>query len=576
MCAPGRATTSKVGLGMNSVMRSRTTSFLRPLSSTKRNRLACAVGQVPGERVLGLVEVVVRVVDGEVERASGPPRSGCRFPYSGSRHCTNSCSRDYSPAIVDLGLSDEQQAARRLVRRPARQGVLARAGAGRRAAAASTRRCGRRSPRSASLDDGASPRTDGGWGASLLDLALVAEQVGRAAAPGAGDRGPGRGPAARRASAPPPHSTRSSRSSPASSCVTLALHRPVDGVAGSCPAGAVCDARRRARRRPPAARARVRRRPPTGGATWPPRRSPTSTSAGRGAELGAGRRRRRPVRGGARRVARRSPPRRWSASAPPRSSSACAYADRAPRVRRRRSAPSRRSSHPLADDATEPRRRPAARPEGGVEPRPRRRAAAGSWRRWRSPSRRRTAESATYDALHTHGGYGFMLEYDVQLHYRRARGWPRVWGDADAGYRRAADARYGTAGGRTDGLRLGRRRPRRSAARSARSSPSTSPPELEDAALRARRRPTTTASSGRSASGTGSPPTGRATASTCSAPTAMHVLERGADPGRGARSTPSSTSMMVAKVIRAVGSEWLQAEIVPKVVRGRDHHRARA
>ena len=48
------------------------------------------------------------------------------------------------------------------------------------------------------------------------------------------------------------------------------------------------------------------------------------------------------------------------------------------------------------------------------------------------------AEKATYDSLHTHGGYGFMLEYDVQLHWRRARGWPRVWGDAEAGYRRAA------------------------------------------------------------------------------------------------------------------------------------------
>ncbi len=53
------------------------------------------------------------------------------------------------------------------------------------------------------------------------------------------------------------------------------------------------------------------------------------------------------------------------------------------------------------------------------------------------------AEAATYDALHVHGGYGFMLEYDVQLHYRRARGWARVWGDAEAGYRRAAEARYG-------------------------------------------------------------------------------------------------------------------------------------
>jgi alkylation response protein AidB-like acyl-CoA dehydrogenase len=60
-----------------------------------------------------------------------------------------------------------------------------------------------------------------------------------------------------------------------------------------------------------------------------------------------------------------------------------------------------------------------------------------------------TAEKATYDALHTHGGYGFMLEYDVQLHWRRVRGWPRVWGDSEAAYRRAGDARYrsSTAGG---------------------------------------------------------------------------------------------------------------------------------
>jgi alkylation response protein AidB-like acyl-CoA dehydrogenase len=54
-----------------------------------------------------------------------------------------------------------------------------------------------------------------------------------------------------------------------------------------------------------------------------------------------------------------------------------------------------------------------------------------------------TAERATYDAVHFHGGYGFMLEHDVQLHYRRARGWARVWGGAELGYRRAAAARYG-------------------------------------------------------------------------------------------------------------------------------------
>ena len=58
------------------------------------------------------------------------------------------------------------------------------------------------------------------------------------------------------------------------------------------------------------------------------------------------------------------------------------------------------------------------------------------------------AEKATYDALHTHGGYGFMLEYDVQLFYRRARGWSRVWGDAEDAYRRAATTRYRRAGER--------------------------------------------------------------------------------------------------------------------------------
>lgn len=56
-----------------------------------------------------------------------------------------------------------------------------------------------------------------------------------------------------------------------------------------------------------------------------------------------------------------------------------------------------------------------------------------------------TAEQATYQAIHFHGGYGFMLEHDVQLYYRRARGWARVWGSADDAYRRAAAARYGSS-----------------------------------------------------------------------------------------------------------------------------------
>jgi alkylation response protein AidB-like acyl-CoA dehydrogenase len=28
-----------------------------------------------------------------------------------------------------------------------------------------------------------------------------------------------------------------------------------------------------------------------------------------------------------------------------------------------------------------------------------------------------------------HGGYGFMLEYDVQLYYRRAKAYPLLLGD---------------------------------------------------------------------------------------------------------------------------------------------------
>lgn len=55
-----------------------------------------------------------------------------------------------------------------------------------------------------------------------------------------------------------------------------------------------------------------------------------------------------------------------------------------------------------------------------------------------------TARRVTYDAVHFHGGYGFTLESDPQLYWRRARGWARVWGEPADAYRRAAAARYGT------------------------------------------------------------------------------------------------------------------------------------
>jgi alkylation response protein AidB-like acyl-CoA dehydrogenase len=33
------------------------------------------------------------------------------------------------------------------------------------------------------------------------------------------------------------------------------------------------------------------------------------------------------------------------------------------------------------------------------------------------------------DSLHFHGGYGFSMEYDIQLFFRRAKGWSLVAGD---------------------------------------------------------------------------------------------------------------------------------------------------
>lgn len=55
-----------------------------------------------------------------------------------------------------------------------------------------------------------------------------------------------------------------------------------------------------------------------------------------------------------------------------------------------------------------------------------------------------TARDTTYHALHFHGGYGFMLEYDAQLYFRRARAWAGVLGEPRDAYRRVADIRYAT------------------------------------------------------------------------------------------------------------------------------------
>ena len=39
------------------------------------------------------------------------------------------------------------------------------------------------------------------------------------------------------------------------------------------------------------------------------------------------------------------------------------------------------------------------------------------------------ARAAALASLHVHGGYGFMLEYDIQLYFRRAKTWPLLGGD---------------------------------------------------------------------------------------------------------------------------------------------------
>jgi alkylation response protein AidB-like acyl-CoA dehydrogenase len=57
------------------------------------------------------------------------------------------------------------------------------------------------------------------------------------------------------------------------------------------------------------------------------------------------------------------------------------------------------------------------------------------------------AQTVTYRAMHYHGGYGVMAEYDPQLYYRRAKGWPLQLGDPKHEYQHLADVLYGAARG---------------------------------------------------------------------------------------------------------------------------------
>jgi alkylation response protein AidB-like acyl-CoA dehydrogenase len=53
------------------------------------------------------------------------------------------------------------------------------------------------------------------------------------------------------------------------------------------------------------------------------------------------------------------------------------------------------------------------------------------------------AAHATDRSLHAHGGYGYAEEYDIQLYYRRARGWSLVAGDPAREALRLADSMFG-------------------------------------------------------------------------------------------------------------------------------------
>lgn len=58
----------------------------------------------------------------------------------------------------------------------------------------------------------------------------------------------------------------------------------------------------------------------------------------------------------------------------------------------------------------------------------------------------RAASSAMAAALHTYGGYGMSMEYDIQLFYRRAKAWALPAGDPQRELHRAAERLWGAAG----------------------------------------------------------------------------------------------------------------------------------
>jgi alkylation response protein AidB-like acyl-CoA dehydrogenase len=280
----------------------------------------------------------------------------------------------------------------------------------------------------------------GGWGASLLDLALVAEEVGRAVAPAPVIEAQVAARLLARAGSDALAQVLERRR-----IITIAVRPARAGAATLVPAGAVCDACvvLDGDRLLLASVDAGSRRPVANLAHAPLADLDLSVEPAPSAELATGARARELFEAAVD---------EWlvlTAAAlvgigTAAHQLACAYA-------RERTAFGARIgsfqavSHPLADDATNLdgaqllARKAAWALDEGTE---RGRELAAMAFAFCS----RTATAATYDGVHVHGGYGFMLEHDAQLFYRRARGWPRVWGEPEAADRRAARARYGRPG----------------------------------------------------------------------------------------------------------------------------------
>ena len=112
-------------------------------------------------------------------------------------------------------------------------------------------------------------------------------------------------------------------------------------------------------------------------------------------------------------------------------------------------------SHRLADSAAAVDGARLLAYEGGVGGRRGAGAAPPSWRPWRSPSPPRPPATPRYRSLHFHGGYGFMMEYDIQLYYRRARAWANVYATREPATGGSPTAATGDGGGGLMDFRLG-------------------------------------------------------------------------------------------------------------------------